>query len=148
MARIEGVDLPRNKRIETALTYIYGIGLTRSQKILSDTGVNPDIRVRDLSDNDENLIRDYIAKNYTVEDEHQAPGRNWLLSWIPASPQSALPWSTNPHERSYCKRSEEDRCRTRPPSWSNQEVNLILGVRSIAGLGHPFPQRLPAIFAC
>ena len=67
MARIEGVDLPRNKRIETALTYIYGIGLTRSQKILSDTGVNPDIRVRDLSDTDENLIRDYIAKNYTVE---------------------------------------------------------------------------------
>ncbi len=61
MARIEGVDLPRNKRIEIALTYIYGIGLTRSQKILSDTGVNPDVRVRDLSETDENKIRDYIA---------------------------------------------------------------------------------------
>lgn len=67
MARIEGVDLPRNKRIEIALTYIYGIGLTRAQQVLKDTGVKPDIRVKDLSDNDENLLRDYIAKNYVVE---------------------------------------------------------------------------------
>jgi small subunit ribosomal protein S13 len=67
MARIEGVDLPRNKRIEIALTYIYGIGLTRAQQILRDTGVRPEIRVKDLSENDENLLRDYIAKNYIVE---------------------------------------------------------------------------------
>ena len=67
MARIEGVDLPRNKRIEIALTYIYGIGLTRAQQILSDTGVRPEIRVKDLSENDENLLREYIAKNYIVE---------------------------------------------------------------------------------
>ena len=67
MARIEGVDLPRNKRIEIALTYIYGIGLTRAQRILAETGVNGDIRVRDLSDTDENLLREYIAKNFTVE---------------------------------------------------------------------------------
>lgn len=67
MARIEGVDLPRNKRIEIALTYIYGIGLTRAQRILAETGVNPDTRVRELSDNDENLLREYIAKNFTVE---------------------------------------------------------------------------------
>lgn len=67
MARIEGVDLPRNKRIEVALTYIYGIGLSHAQKVLQETGVNADIRVRDLSDNDENLLRDYIAKNFVVE---------------------------------------------------------------------------------
>ncbi|HPG20492.1 MAG TPA: 30S ribosomal protein S13 [Flexilinea sp.] len=67
MARIEGVDLPRSKRIEVGLTYIYGIGLTRAQQALRDTGVNPDIRVKDLSENDENLLREYIAKNYVVE---------------------------------------------------------------------------------
>ena len=66
MARIAGVDLP-NKAVKIALTYIYGIGLTRAQKILQDTGVNADVRVRDLSDNDENLLREYIAKNYMVE---------------------------------------------------------------------------------
>ena len=52
MARISGVDIPRDKRVEIALTYIYGVGLTRSQKILASTGVNPDIRVKDLSDAD------------------------------------------------------------------------------------------------
>jgi small subunit ribosomal protein S13 len=67
MARIEGVDLPRNKRIETALTYIYGIGPTRANQILESTRVNPDIRVRDLSEEAANLLREYIAKNYTVE---------------------------------------------------------------------------------
>ncbi len=67
MARIEGVDLPRNKRIEIALTYIYGIGPTRANQILESTRVNPDIRVRDLSEEAANLLREYIAKNYTVE---------------------------------------------------------------------------------
>lgn len=67
MARIEGVDLPRNKRVEIALTYIYGIGPTRSQTILSGTSINPDTRVKDLTENEANLLRDYIAKNYKVE---------------------------------------------------------------------------------
>jgi small subunit ribosomal protein S13 len=67
MARIEGVDLPRNKRIEIALTYIYGIGMTRAKDIIAATNVNPDIRVRDLTEDDANLLREYIAKNYTVE---------------------------------------------------------------------------------
>lgn len=61
MARIEGVDLPRDKRIEIALTYIYGIGLTTSQKILADTGVSPDIRVRDLSEADIQKIREVVG---------------------------------------------------------------------------------------
>ena len=67
MARLFGVDLPRDKRIEVGLTYIYGIGLTTSQKILAATGVNPDVRVRDLTEEDQTKIRDYIQEHITVE---------------------------------------------------------------------------------
>ena len=62
MARIAGVDLPRDKRVEIGLTYIYGIGLRTSQRILSETNVNPDIRVKDLDENDLSKIREYIDK--------------------------------------------------------------------------------------
>ena len=67
MARIEGVDLPRNKRVEVGLTSIYGIGPTRAQQILAQTKVNPDIRVKDLSEADVQAIREFISKNYKVE---------------------------------------------------------------------------------
>ena len=67
MARIEGVDLPRNKRVEIGLTYIYGIGLPRAQKILAETRVNPDTRVKDLTDAEVALLRDYIGQSYKVE---------------------------------------------------------------------------------
>lgn len=67
MARIEGVDLPRNKRVEIGLTYIYGIGPTRSRQILSETGVSPDTRVKDLTDSDVTRVRDFINQNYKVE---------------------------------------------------------------------------------
>ena len=67
MARLFGVDLPRDKRIEVGLTYIYGIGLTTSKKILAATGVDPDVRVRDLTEEDQTKIRDYIQDNFTVE---------------------------------------------------------------------------------
>jgi small subunit ribosomal protein S13 len=67
MARIEGVDLPRNKRIEVGLTYLFGIGLSRSQAILGATQISPDIRVKDLTESEANLLRDFIAKNYKVE---------------------------------------------------------------------------------
>jgi small subunit ribosomal protein S13 len=67
MARIEGVDLPRNKRIEVALNYLFGIGPTRSRTILAATKVNPDIRVKDLTESDLSLLRDFISKNYKVE---------------------------------------------------------------------------------
>ncbi len=67
MARLSGVDLPREKRLEIALTYIYGVGRTRATKILSETGVSPDLRVRDLSDTDLLTLRDYIEGNYRVE---------------------------------------------------------------------------------
>jgi small subunit ribosomal protein S13 len=67
MARIEGVDLPRNKRVEIGLTYIYGIGLPRAQRILAETRVNPDTRVKDLTDAEVALLRDYIGQSYKVE---------------------------------------------------------------------------------
>jgi small subunit ribosomal protein S13 len=67
MARIEGVDLPRNKRVEVGLTYLYGIGPTRAQQILAQTKVNPDIRIKDLSEADVQAIREFISKNYKVE---------------------------------------------------------------------------------
>lgn len=67
MARISGVDLPRNKRIEVGLTYIYGIGPKTAKDIIDSTGINPDTRVNDLTDNEVSLIRDYIEKNVVVE---------------------------------------------------------------------------------
>ena len=77
MARLVGVDLPRDKRIEVGLTYIYGIGLTTSKKILADTGIDPDIRVKDLSEDDVSKLRDYIQENLKVEgDLHREVSQN------------------------------------------------------------------------
>ena len=67
MARIAGVDLPREKRVEIGLTYIFGVGRTLSSKILRETGVNPDIRVRDLTESDVAKLREYIEKSCHVE---------------------------------------------------------------------------------
>ena len=67
MARIAGVDLPRDKRVEIGLTYIYGIGLSSSQEILAKTGVNPDTRVRDLTEDEVQKIREVIGSDYKVE---------------------------------------------------------------------------------
>jgi small subunit ribosomal protein S13 len=67
MARIAGIDIPKEKRVEIGLTYIYGIGLPTAQKILKETGVNSDTRVKDLTEEEVNLLRDYINKNVKVE---------------------------------------------------------------------------------
>ena len=67
MARIAGVDLPKEKRVEIGLTYIFGIGLPSSHKILAATGVNPDTRVKDLTEDEVNTIRDCVNKNFKVE---------------------------------------------------------------------------------
>ncbi len=67
MARIAGVDLPREKRVEIGLTYIYGIGRKTSNDILAATGVNPDTRVKDLTEDDVSKLRDYIEKNLQIE---------------------------------------------------------------------------------
>ena len=77
MARLVGVDLPRNKRIEIGLTYIYGIGLTTSRKILAETGINPDTRTDDLTEEELSKLRDYIQNNLTVEgDLHREVSQN------------------------------------------------------------------------
>ena len=67
MARIEGVDLPKSKRIEVGLTYIYGVGPHHAKEILAATKVNPDTRVKDLSETEASALRDYISKNFKVE---------------------------------------------------------------------------------
>ncbi|WP_129724345.1 30S ribosomal protein S13 [Xylanivirga thermophila] len=67
MARIAGIDLPRDKRVEVGLTYIYGIGRSKANEILKATGVNPDIRVNDLTEDEVAKLRDYIDKNVKVE---------------------------------------------------------------------------------
>ena len=77
MARLVGVDLPRDKRIEVGLTYIYGIGLTTSKKILAETGINPDTRTNDLTEEDLVKVRDYIQNNIKVEgDLHREVSQN------------------------------------------------------------------------
>ena len=67
MARIAGIDLPKDKRVEIGLTYIYGIGRTRANKILKEAGINPDTRVKDLTEADEAKLREIISHSYTVE---------------------------------------------------------------------------------
>ena len=77
MARLVGVDLPRDKRIEVGLTYIYGIGLTTSKKILAETGVDHSVRVKDLTEDDLTKLRDYIQANIKVEgDLHREVSQN------------------------------------------------------------------------
>ena len=77
MPRLVGVDLPRDKRIEIGLTYIYGIGLTTAKKIIAETGVDPDVRVKDLSEDDLAKLRDYINENLMVEgDLHRERSQN------------------------------------------------------------------------
>ena len=77
MARLVGVDLPRDKRIEVGLTYIYGIGPTTAKNIIAETGVDPDIRVKDLSEDDLTKLRDYIQDNLKVEgDLHREVSQN------------------------------------------------------------------------
>ncbi|MBZ9637081.1 30S ribosomal protein S13 [Clostridium sp. FP1] len=67
MARIAGIDLPREKRVEIGLTYIFGIGLSKSQGIIKATGINPDTRVKDLTEEEVNELRTYITKNFIIE---------------------------------------------------------------------------------
>ncbi len=67
MARISGVDLPREKRVEIALTYIFGIGLTRSQEVLKATGISPDTRVKALTEAEQTKLRDFVEKNFKIE---------------------------------------------------------------------------------
>ena len=77
MARLFGVDLPRDKRVEVGLTYIYGIGNTTAKKIIAETSVNPDTRCKDLTEDEVQKMRDFITANYTVEgDLHREVSQN------------------------------------------------------------------------
>ena len=76
MARLVGVDLPRDKRVEIGLTYIYGIGLTTSKKILAETGVDPDVRIKDLTEDDLTKLRDYIQENIKAVSYTHLPSRS------------------------------------------------------------------------
>ena len=91
MARIAGVDLPREKRIEVGLTYVYGIGQSTADEILAGTGINPDTRVKDLTADEEAKIRDYIDKNNIMVEGHQASDRDPVLPWCAPSQGSSLP---------------------------------------------------------
>ena len=117
MARIAGVDLPRDKRVEVGLTYIFGIGLTSSREILRMTGISPDVRIKDLDEAQVAKLREVIERNYQGRrrsaarggDEHQAPAGNQLLPWPAASPQSAGAWPAHTDERPHEARRPPDR---------------------------------------
>ena len=116
MARIAGVDIPREKRVEVALTYVFGIGLPTSQKILAQTNINPDTRVRDLTEEQVNRLREVDRSSLQGRRrpaprsgaQHQAPHRDRLVS-RPAPPaQPAGPRPANQDQRSPASRTEED----------------------------------------
>src|SRR5579875_2376711 len=104
MARIAGVDIPREKRVEISLCYIYGIGLTTSRKILERTRVNPDTRVKDLTEEEGNRLREVIDRGY----EYQAADQNRLQSWHAPPPQLAGTRSAHAHQRAYTSWSQEN----------------------------------------
>ena len=99
MARIAGVDLPKEKRVEIGLTYIYGIGRSAADEILAATKINPDTRVKDLTKDEEALIRDYIDKNFTVEGDLRRRSEEHTSEL-----QSR--WPAFQNERPYPQRSE------------------------------------------
>ena len=101
MARINGVDLPRDKRTEVGLTYLYGIGASSAKRICADCGVNPDTRVKDLTEDEVTRIRDYIDANFTTEGdlrrEVRPPDGDWLLPWPSSSQGPPCPWTAHAH---------------------------------------------------
>ena len=108
MARINGVDLPREKRVEIGLTYIFGIGRTRATKICAETGVDPSTRVKDLTEDEVTKIRDFIDANYTTEGssprgeaERLPSDGDRLLPWPPSPQGPACPWPAYAHQRSH-----------------------------------------------
>src|SRR6266850_2093272 len=97
MARIAGVDLPREKKVEIGLTYIFGIGRATARRILASTGVNAEQRIRDLNDTDVNRLRQAIEKDFRVE--HQATNGHRKLPGYSSSPRTSRSWSAHAHQR-------------------------------------------------
>ena len=133
MARIAGVDLPRNKRVEVGLTYIYGIGLPTSQKILAQARVNPDTRIKDLTEAEVNVLREMVEKQHIGGRrsaprgvaEHQASHGNRRVSRPASSPQPADARTALAHQCPHPQRDQEDGSWTRPPPWCEEEVSVI-----------------------
>ena len=106
MARIAGVDLPREKRVEIGLTYIYGIGVASSNRILAEAKVDPNIRCKDLTDDDVKKISAVIDESQTVEGDLRREVamnikrlRDWMLSWYPSQKRTSGSWSENKDQR-------------------------------------------------
>ena len=116
MARIAGIDIPREKRVEIALTYIYGVGLSSSQKILKQTSINPDTRVRDLTEDQVNRLREVIDRSFKVEGDLRREvalnikrlHRDRLVSRPPPPPEPAGPRAAHEDERPPAPGTEED----------------------------------------
>ena len=113
MARIAGVDLPRDKRIEIALTYIYGIGLTTSKKLLAIADVNPDARTRDLTEDEVVRLRDAIDKNAVVEGDLRREVQMNIKRLVDIGCYRGLPVRRTEYEeqRAHAQRPEKGRCR-------------------------------------
>ena len=134
MARIAGIDLPKDKRIEIGLTYIYGIGRKSAKDILAQTGVNPDTRVKDLSDADEQKLRDAID-SYTVEGDLR---RQTALDIKRLSPPQGSA-RARPAQQDQCadpQRSQEDHCQQEEVRRENQDGNCK-GIRRQEGHSPP-----------
>jgi ribosomal protein S13 len=101
MARLVGVDLPLGKRVEIGLTYIYGIGRTRSMSLLHRAGVNPDTRVKDLTEEEVARLRKLLEEEGSTEGELPPVDRNRLLQGQPASPQPAGARPAHAHQRAH-----------------------------------------------
>ena len=122
MARIAGVDLPRDKRVEYALPYIYGIGLTLSREILEKTGINPDTRVRDLTEAEIAKLRELLDHEYKVEGDLRREEslntlrqiRRILMQHLNSSTGSACSWSEHQEQRPYSQRPQE--------RWRQEEI--------------------------
>lgn len=116
MARISGVDIPNAKRVEIGLTYIYGIGRARSNEILKKTGINPDVRVKDLTEDDVAKLREVIENNYLVEGDLRREvalnikriGRNRLLPRPAPQKGSACQRTADQNQRAHEKRPGQD----------------------------------------
>jgi small subunit ribosomal protein S13 len=120
MARLAGVDLPRDKRMEIALTYIYGVGRTRSHEILSATGVSPELRTKDLTDEDLVRLREYIEENYKVEGDLRREVQADIRRKIEIGCYEGLRWRRGLPVRGQRTKTTQSTCRCRHQEGSAQ----------------------------
>jgi ribosomal protein uS13 len=110
MARLVGVDLPREKRVEIALTYIFGVGRTRANKALAETGINPDTRVRDLGDEELVKLRDYLEGNFKIEGDLRREVAADIRRKVEIARDRQLPGHPSPSRPSGARSADQDQC--------------------------------------